>query len=168
MFDLTNAWLLVGGTVGGLLVLFGVGTLLFLAGCALADVAGPGFLKALLVYGLTVVLCLPPAAGLVWLAGQYETDPSGVFGPLRAAALGVGVVGAWVLSALVYALLLATPYRKGLVIAGTELFLAGLLAALAAAVVMVVLAVAQLAQKPAPRSSRPPPVAAARARPADS
>ncbi len=158
MFELTNGWV-VGGWVLGVVLLFGVGTLLFLAGCALADVNGPGFLKALLIYGAAVVVCAPLAGLLLSLASKYEADPAALLGPVRGAALAVWLLATWGLSALIYALALATPYRKGLVIAGAELFLSGLLAALVSAVVLVVLALVQIASHPSPRTAVVPPAA---------
>ncbi len=155
MFDLSNGWVVVGW-VAGVVLVFGVGTLLFQAGCALADVNGPGFLKSLLIYGVAVVICAPLAGLLLYLAARYETDPTGLLGPARGAALGVWLLAAWVLSALVFALALAAPIRKGLVIAGTELLLSGLLAALVSAVVLVVLALVQISRNPAPRAAAPP------------
>jgi surface polysaccharide O-acyltransferase-like enzyme len=155
MFDLTNGWV-VGGWVLGVVLLFGVGTLLFLAGCALADVNGPSFLKAILIYGAAVVVCAPLAGLLLYLAGKYESDPNALLGPIRGAALGVWLLAAWVLSALLYALLLAVSYRKGLLIAGTELLLSGLVAALVSAIVLVVLAVVQIARNPSPRTTAAP------------
>jgi hypothetical protein len=158
MFDLANGWV-VGGWVLGVVLLFGVGTLLFLAGCALADVNGPSFLKALLIYGAAVVVCVPLAGLLLYLEGKYEPNPAALLGPARGAALGVWLLATWVVSALIYALALATPYRKGLVIAGTELLLSGLLAALVSAVVLVVLALVQIARHPSPRTVVVPPAA---------
>jgi hypothetical protein len=158
MFDLTSGWV-VAGWLGGLVLLLGLGTFLFQAGCALADVNGPGFLKSLLVYGVALAVCLPLAGLLLYLAGRYETDAAALLGPVRAGALGVWLLATWVLSALIYALFLAAPYRKGLVIAGTELLLAGLLTALVSAVVLVVLALVQISRSPPPRAAAPPPAA---------
>src|SRR5262249_4972683 len=99
MFDLTNGWQ-AAGAAAGLVLLLGVGTLLFQAGCALADVIAPGFPRALLVFGVAAAVCLPLAGLLFWLAGPYESDPSAFLGPVRAVALGVGLLATWVLSAL--------------------------------------------------------------------
>jgi hypothetical protein len=156
MFDLADGWV-VAGWVGGLVLLFGVGTLLFQAGCALADVNGPGFLKSLLVSGSAAVLFLVLAGGLLYFAGKYETDSTSRLGPIHAGALGVSLLATWVLGALLYALFLTAPYRKGLVIAGTELLLAGLLTALVSAVVLVVLALVQISRSPPPRAAGPLP-----------
>jgi hypothetical protein len=158
MFDPTNGWV-VAGWAAGVVLVFGVGTLLFQAGCALADVNGPGFLKALGIFGVACLVCVPLAWLLLYLAGKYDTDSAALLGPARGAALGVWFLAAWVLSALVYALALATPYRKGLVIAGTELLLSGLLAALVSAVVLVVLALVQITRNPSPRTAVAPPAA---------
>jgi hypothetical protein len=138
--------------VAGLLVLFGVGTLLFQAGCALADVPVRSYFRSLPIYALTVLLCVPLMAVLVWFAGQYDTDPNVSFGTMRIAALIVSLLLTWLLSSGVYALLLAASLRKGLRIAGVELLLMGLLAALVAAVVLVVLALAQIITRPPPKA----------------
>ncbi len=156
MLDLTSGWV-VAGWLGGLVVLLWVGTVLFQAGCALADVSGPGFLKSLLVCGVALAVCLPLAGLLLYLAARYETDATALLGPARAGALGVWLAATWILSALIYALFLSAPYRKGLVIAGTELLLAGLLTALVSAVVLVVLALVQITRSPPPRAALPPP-----------
>jgi hypothetical protein len=160
MIDWTNGWV-IAAAVGGLVLLLGVGTLVFQAGCALADVTGPRFLKALLVFGLALAVCVPLGGFLVWLGGVYDKS-SALLGPVRSAALGAALVGVWALSALIYAFALATPYRKGLVIAGTELAMAALLAGIVAAVVMVILAVVQIARQPPPRpaASIAPPILA--------
>src|SRR5262245_58556401 len=124
--------LLVAAGLGGLLVLFGVGTLLFQAGCALADVPVRGYFRSLPIYGLAVPLCVPLIAALVWFAGRYDSDPNTAFGSMRIVALIVSLALTWLLSSGIYALLLAASLRKGLAIAGIELLLMGLLAALIA------------------------------------
>lgn len=157
MFDLTDGWQ-VAGLIGAVVVIFGVGTLLFQAGCALADVVGPSYFKSLLVYGVAVVVCVPLAGLLLYLAGLYDTEP-GALGTYRLLALVVWLLAAWVVSAIIYSLFLTAPFRKGLVIAGTELFLAALLSGLVTAVVLVVLALVQIGRGPpaAPRSALAPP-----------
>jgi uncharacterized membrane protein len=139
--------LFVLAVLGSLLVLFGVGTLLFQAGCALADVHVRDYFRSLPIYALTVLLCVPMIAVLVWFADQYDTDPNTSFGPMRIAALIGSLLLTWLLSSVVYALLLAASLRKGLRIAGVELLLMGLLTALVSAVVLVVLAFVQIILK---------------------
>lgn len=159
MLDWTNGWVLAGTAASGVVLLL-AGTFLFLGGCALADVNGPRFPRALAIFGIALVVCLPILGGLYWFAGRYEADPTALFGPMRLLALTGGLAATWVVWALIYALSLAAPYRKGLVIAGTELVLSGLLGALVAGIVLVVLAVMQIT-----RPSSPPPRAAAMAVP---
>ncbi len=60
----------------------------------------------------------------------------------------------WLLSSLLYAFFLAASVPKGLIIAGVELLLMGLLAALVTALVLVVLAVVQIISRPPPVHSR--------------
>ena len=58
MFGIGPSLLVLLG-LGGLLALFGVGTLLFQAGCALADVPDRGYFRALPIYSAAVIVCLP-------------------------------------------------------------------------------------------------------------
>jgi hypothetical protein len=140
--------------VGGLLALFGVGTLLFQAGCALADVPERGYFRALSIYSTAVVLCLPLAAAFIWFVGRYDTDPDDWFGNLRIVALIASLPLIWLFSAALYALLLAASFRKGLLIAAVELVLMALLAVLVSGVVLVILAVMQIITQPPPKLSR--------------
>src|SRR5579875_345106 len=103
--------------LGGLLLLFGVGTFLFQAGCALADVPDRGYFRALPVYSAAVAVCLPLAAALIWFAGRYDADPNDWFGNGRILAAVGALLLTWVLSAGIYSLLLAASLRKGLLIA---------------------------------------------------
>lgn len=149
---------LVLAALASLLVLFGVGTLLFQAGCALADVPERGYFRSLPIYSVAVAVCLPAATALVWFAGRYDADPSSVFGPARGAALAVALLLSWPLSAVLYALFLAASIKKGLVIAGVELLLLGLLAALLSGVVLLILAFVQIAGRtPTTRAVLMPP-----------
>jgi hypothetical protein len=146
-------------TVGSV-VFLAVGTVLFRAGCALADVPEPGLLKSLVLFTLASVVTLPLLAGLVWYAGSFESDPNARLGPMRILALAAGLLLTWVLSALLYAGGIPVRPRKSLMIAGSELVLMGLLGTLLSAVVLVVLAVVQIRKQPAPstRISRAAPV----------
>ncbi len=147
MIALGSPLTIVAG-LGGLLALVGVGTFLFQAGCALADVPDRGYFRSLPIYSATLVLWLPLAAVLIWFAGRYDADPNEWFGTNRIAASVVALLLAWLLSAGFYALLLAGSLRKGLTIAGVELFLLLLLAALLSAIVLVVLACVQIGTRP--------------------
>ena len=162
MVDFTNPVVLTLAAVLGAVVAVLVGAVLFRGGCALVDVAEPAFGKSLLVVGLALLVCLPLGGAVIYLSGLYEADPTAVFGPVRKVAALVALLVAWVVSALLYALFLAASYRKGLVIAGVEMLLSGLLSALVAAVVLVVLAVVQIVRRPevSPRALLPPAPAA--------
>jgi hypothetical protein len=141
----------------GVLLLFGLGTFLFQAGCALADVPDRGYFRALPIYSAAIVVCLPLAAALVWFAGRYDADPNDWFGPLRILAALGSLVLTWVLSGGIYALFLAASLRKGMLVAAIELLLMALLAALLAAIVLVVLAFVQITTRPSPaKFSRDP------------
>jgi hypothetical protein len=152
MLQLTSGWALAG-SVTALLAALAVGLLLFHAGCALADVKGPGFFKSLLILLAALALCVPLAWALLWLTGRYDAGQPALLSSMRVLGLVVALPAAWLVSALVYSLLLATPLRKGLVIAGAELVLGGLLAALGTAAVMVVLATVQIARQPPSRTA---------------
>jgi hypothetical protein len=142
--------LFVAVCLGGLIVLLGVGTLLFQAGCALADVPERGYFRALPIYSVAVVVCLPLAVVLIGWAGNYESDPNTRFGALCITALIVSLLLTWLVSGVIYKLLLAASFKKGLIVAGIELLLAGLLAALVSAVVLVILALVQIVSRPPP------------------
>jgi hypothetical protein len=150
MFGGTNPLVAAGCLAAGVILLLGIGTLLFQAGCALADVGGRGYLHSLLISSVAAVVCLPPAGLLIWFAGNYDTDPSAAIGPIRLGASFAAGVATWGVSAVIYSLFLGTALKKGLVIAGVELFLLGLLAALFAVVVLVILAFVQILAKPPP------------------
>jgi hypothetical protein len=162
MIDWTNGWVIAGLVAGNLLLLV-IGALLVQAGCALADVTGPGFFKALGVFLAAQVICAPLGWALVWAAGLYGGS-AGVLTPLRGLALVVALLATWVISALIFALTLAAPYRKGLMIAGAELVLGALISAVVTGVVLVVLALVQIARQPPPRPTAAAGVPAAVAR----
>lgn len=148
---------LVFAVVGGVLILFGVGTLVFQAGCALADVPDRGYLRALPIYSATMVVCLPLAAALIWFVGRYEADPNDWLGSWRIGAAAASLLLTWLLSAGIYALLLAASLRKGMLLAALELLLMALLVALVSAVLLVGMAVVQISTRPPPpKSSREP------------
>jgi site-specific recombinase len=146
--------------LGGLVVGYVVALLLFRLGCAMADLE-PSLTRSLLAGGLTFALFVLVAAALFYLARPLESDPSALIGPMRAIALGVAVLITWGVSTLLYALLLSTPVKKGLVVASFERILGTLLAVLLAGVVLVVLAVAQIIrtepEKKAPVTLQSPP-----------
>jgi hypothetical protein len=151
--------------VGGGVVFLLVQTLLFRAGCALADVAEPSFPRSLLVVGAAVLVCLPLGVLLVHLLGAYDGEAAGLLGPMSALGLLLALLLSWVLSALLFTLVLSAPYKKGLLVAAFELLLSGLLSALVAAVVLVVLALVQIVvrQEPQPKALHTPAPGAYRA-----
>jgi len=142
--------------LGSLLLLLGVGTFLFQAGCALADVPDRGYFRALWIYSATVVVCLPLSAALIWFAGRYDADPNDWFGIWHLAAAGGALLLSWVVSAGIYSWYLAASLRKGLLIAALELLLIALSATLVAAIVLVVLAAIQISTKTPTKSDREP------------
>lgn len=160
MFAVGTPMLVFTG-LAGLLVVFGLGTLLFQAGCALADVPVRGFFRSLPIAAAAAVLGGGLIGAFIWFAGRYESDPNTSFGGVRIAALAAALLLTWLLSSGIYAVFLAASLRKGLVIAGVELLLMGLLAALVAAVLLVILALVQIATRPPPTKTlrTPPPFA---------
>lgn len=137
--------------LAGFLLLFGVGTFLFQAGCALANVPERSYFRSLPIYAASLVLCLLLGAALLWFAGRYDTDPNESFGRFHVAASLTSLLLTWLLSALLFSLLLSASIRKGLIIAGIELLLLALLAALVAGIVLVVLACVQIGTRPPPQ-----------------
>ena len=161
MFDLSNGWVLTGWVIGPP-VAWVVTTLLFLAGCALADVPPPSLVKAGGVVAAALAVCVPLGWVAMHFLGKQDADPSVILGPMRILALGLSLLASWVVSAVLYALFLAAPYTKGLVIAAVELLLGTLLTALLSGVVLVVLALVQIGRKPEPPRTpkvEPPPKA---------
>jgi hypothetical protein len=156
MFGIENMLVVALVLVGGGVALLLVETLLFRAGCALADVTEPSFPLSLLAVGVALAVCLPLGGLFVYLLGAYDADPAALFGPMRTLGVLLALLLGWVLSALLYLPFLAAPYKKGLLVAGFELLLRGLLSALVAAVVLVILAIVQIAvrQEPQPKALR--------------
>jgi hypothetical protein len=152
MFGLTG-WQLVLGALG-----LGVGALLFQAGCALADLNGPGWLRSLGALVVALLLCLPLGWVLVHLAGRYDSDPGALLGPFRVLALAVVLPAAWLVAAAVFSAFLRAPFRKGLVVAGAELVLGALVASLATAAVLIFLAAMQIARQQPTRGATGPAV----------
>jgi hypothetical protein len=148
MFGIGNPLLLAVCLGGGVIALLGVGPFFFQAGCALANVTERGYLRSLPIYAATVLLCLPLATALIWFAGTYDADPTAWFGAMRLAAMIASLLVTWILSAVIYSLFLAASVKKGLLIAGFELLLMGLLALLVSAVVLIILALVQILSKP--------------------
>jgi hypothetical protein len=128
---------------------------------ALANVTDPSLLKSLLV-----VLAGTAASGLLSylvyrLLGLAER-PEVALDNLTVLWLLVVLLLSWLVPALLYIPALPVKWFKGVQIAGVEVLLRGLLAALVAGVVLVVLAAAQvLARRPTqpPRSALSPPPA---------
>lgn len=149
MFDFTTTQTVLGLVIG-LPLLLAVMTLLFLAGCALADVNPPSLLKSGGIVAVALLVCLPLGWVAVHFLGQLDADQSVLLGPMRIVGMVLSLIGAWAVSTILYALLLTAPYRKGMVIAAVELLLGALLSALLSGVTLVVLALVQINRKPEP------------------
>jgi hypothetical protein len=119
----------------------------FRASCALADAGEPGWGKS----ALLVVSVLALSGALLALAGSVSPAPSEEASGARVIATAAAVVAAASLAAVFYAWLLPTSLRRGAVVAGSELLLGVLLAALVTGVVLVGLAVYQLQRRPEPQ-----------------
>jgi hypothetical protein len=135
--------------------------LIFKGSLALANVTEPGLPRALLV-----VLVGSAASGLlsylVYRQLGLAERPEVALDNLTVLWLLVAVLISWLVPALLYTPVLSVQWLKGLQIAGVEVLLRGLLAALVAGVVLVVLAAAQvLARRPSqpPKAALDPPPA---------
>jgi hypothetical protein len=162
MIDWSNSWVIAGASAAGVLLL-ALGGVLFQAGCALANVTEPKYLKSLALFAVALAVWAPLDAWLLWYAGSLDPASSWM-GPYRVTAVAAALLVTWAGSAEFFALALRTSYRKGLIIAGTVLVLAALVAALIALVVMVVLAVVQIANPSSQAGGGAPPAAVVRAR----
>jgi membrane protease YdiL (CAAX protease family) len=113
----------------------------------LADAGEPSWGKSAIL--VAVVLALSGA--FLLMAGYLVPAASEEVATGRFFAMAVAVVAAAVVAAAFYAWLLPTSLRRGAVVAGGELLLGVLLAALVAGVVLVGLAVYQLQRRPEPQ-----------------
>jgi CDP-diglyceride synthetase len=162
MFNL-ESWELVTiliGVVVGIPVL----TVLFRAGCSLADVLEPNFAASLAWVTLTLAVGLPLGWLLFRVLGARDADPDGLLGPMHVLGMILGLLLSLSISGVAYKFILRTSYGKGQLIAGFELLLGALLTTLVAAIVLVVLAGVQIVNRPAARAAAP----AALTHPADS
>jgi hypothetical protein len=137
--------ILAGAAVG-----LAVSVLVFKASLALANVTDPGLLKT-----LAVVLAGTAASGLlsylVYRLFGLADRPEIALDNATVLWLLVALLISWVVPALLYIPTLPVRWPKGVQVAGMEVLLRGLLAALVAGVVLVVLAAAQIvARRPAP------------------
>jgi hypothetical protein len=157
---MSNTWVIVATLAGGVVGLV-VSFFLFRASIALADVTDPGLLKSILVVLVAVAVCAGAGIGLYYLFrlnGPAETDRTSIY---VLWALCVMLVS-WVAPALLYIPALPVKWFQGVQIAGVEVLLRSLLAALVTGVVLVVLAfiqgVSQRATPPKSTLSPPPAV----------
>jgi hypothetical protein len=138
----------VAGAAAGLAVY----VVLFKASLALADVTEPGLLKS-----LVVVLAGTAASGLlsylVYRLFGLADRPEVALDNATVLWLLVALLISWLVPALLYIPALPVRWFKGVQIAGVEVLLRGLLAALVAGVVLVVLAAAQILAR---RTVQPP------------
>lgn len=135
------------------------------ASCSVADVKEPGYLVSFpLGYGVLIVYALL-AAAFVYLLGKYDADPEAPFGSMHLCGYLAALTLGWVAASLLYRLVLAPSFLKGFWVAGLQLLLGGLAAALAAVLLLIVLSVMQLLQFPMPWSNAPPRPATATAAP---
>src|SRR4051794_30935301 len=117
-----------------------VQTLVFRAAVALADVPDPGFFRSLLLVTLVAVVCAPPSVFIPHFLGVSGSPEGEGFGPLPALGVALALLLNWAVPALVYVPALTVPLRKGMLVAGLDLSLRALLAALLLGVALVVLA----------------------------
>lgn len=132
---------------------------LFRAGCSLADAGEPGFARS----AALVLAVLLLSAGFVALPEYLfpvALEQAGPAGRIAVAVVAVAVAAA--VAGVLYAWLLPTTLRRGTTVAGAELLLSLLAAALVAGVVLVIAAGIQLRKRP--ESPKPTPAALAYAR----
>jgi hypothetical protein len=120
--------------------------MVFRASCALADAGETGAGRSILLVIGVLVLC----AGFGLLPGYLFPPVPEDAGVRRFVACAAALLVAAPVAAVAYAWLLPTTLRRGIVVAGVELLLGTLLAALIVGVVLVVLAGFQLARRPQP------------------
>lgn len=152
---------LVLAGVAGAAVGLAVSVLLFRASLALADVTEPGLVKSVLV-----VLAGIAASGLlsylVYRLMGLADRPEMALDSATVSWLGAALFLSWLVPALLYVPALPVRWRKGAQVAGVEVLLRGLLAALVTGVVLVVLAAVQVVgRRPSqpPKAALPPPAA---------
>lgn len=144
-------WLLIWGMVG-LLVTYPTWLLLFCVGCSLAELEpswGRTFLAVTLSFVLTIGLVLGGYLVGEVIAGNSNNSLRWLV-PLL--GVGLGVLVSWLLSVLLYPLLLSASLGRGFLAATFERLMGVLLALLIAGVVFVVLALIQIIRAPAPPS----------------
>ncbi len=152
--------LLLLAVLAGAVVGLAVYVLVFKASLALADVTDPGLLKSLLlVLGGTAASGL--LSYLVYRLFGLADRPEVALDSTTVLWLLAALLISWAVPTLLYISALAVRWPKGIQIAGMEVLLRGLLAALVAGVVLVVLAGVQIlarrpAQPPKVALSRPP------------
>jgi hypothetical protein len=164
MFNLEQ-WQLVTLFVG-VIVGVPVMTVLFRAGCSLADVIEPSFGASLAWVTLTLAVGLPLGWLLFRVLGARDSDPDGLLGPMHVLGMVLGLLLSLAVSGVAYKYILRTSFGKGQLIAGFELLLGALLTTLVAAVALVVLAGMQIINRPAARAAAPPAVQSAGINPA--
>ncbi len=145
MFEWTAFTILV--VIGGGLVALVVRYFLFRLGCILADLNDPALGRSILVVVVVALLTLPLGCWVAVLLSRLENSVADSSHLIFFPGLTLYAVVAWIVSATFYSVTLASTYKKSLIVAGTELLLTGLLAALVTAIVMVGLAGWQISRR---------------------
>lgn len=146
-FDLSDSqtlmWFLAGIPVAWL-----VGTVLFVAGCALADVPEISFKRSLLVAGLSLVVCVPLGWFIYFTFDKLDRSSTDIFSTMRLLGIGLAVLAFWIVSAVLFRVMRAAPTFKALLVSLYELLLGTLLSALVVGVIFVVIAFRQIKNPP--------------------
>jgi hypothetical protein len=127
--------IIIGAPVGLLVRYF-----LFRIGCVLADLPDPSIGKSILAVGIAVAVTIPllvVGGFILSVVDALVTKQAGA-GAIFYPGMAVDMIVCWLLAAVVYWLLLSTSYTKGLIVAGVELLLSALAAALVTAVILVI------------------------------
>ena len=136
------------------------------ASCSVADVKEPRYLLSFpLGYAAVVVYVLLGLAFILFL-GRLDAEPDGAFGSMHLLGYALGVAVGWVVASLAYRLLLAPTLLQGFRVAGLQLLLYALIAALELGVGLTAFSVSQMLGVGLPGWGAPQKPAAAQVAPA--
>lgn len=136
------------------------------ASCSVADVKEPRFLLSFPVgYAAVLIYCLLGLA-FVLLLGRLDAEPDGLLGPMHLLGYVLGLAIGWVVASLAYRLFLAPTFLQGFRVAGLQLLLYALIAALESGTLLTAFSVGQMLGVGLPGWGAPPKAAVAQVVPA--
>lgn len=149
MLENLTGWTLAGAIVF-LAICFVARVAVFLASCALADAGEPRLGKAAVLALVVLALGIPICWWLfLFLETRLPNSDTTLVSPAQIVGALLSCVVYWAVPAVVYKFLLPASWKKGVLVAGLEVLLGSLLAALIAGVLLVILAGVQVARRPA-------------------